>query len=213
MHPLWLAECIKTESRALEWAFPSTFKSGTSLSFGLTPVSSATPRLSQYQRPSRGASAPQLDMHDDSIVTAGNSTDNLPPPIDVHLPAHSQPQLHSKPPASARVIRPQPHLEPTKSAGKPTEHLSEDCRHPADRTFDPIIPSNILNNSSGANSPRVQSPVKDSAPHASVNVLSGLKSLFGAKDDTHSSGTERDNGRVSHISSNLLLSAGHIHFL
>lgn len=111
----------------------------------------------------------QLDSgKDDTIMSAGPSTDDdeLPPPLDTRLPA--APTLSPKPkqPAAQRVS-----------------------------SFVPILPDDICGAAKQPEpqpQPSTSSPVQpQQAPAADANLLSGLKSLFNANAD------ESDDGRAA----------------
>lgn len=173
VHPTWLDECQNTSSRAVERAFPSTLQPGSALAFASMPSASAPARTNVplSRRGSKRLIMTQPDTSkDDTIMSAGPSTDDeeLPPPIDTRMPA--PPTLSPKP------KQPAAH-----------HHLN---------AFEPILPDDICNATKqqpqAQPEPSTSSPVQpQQAPASDANLLSGLKSLFHAHPD------ESDDNRAA----------------
>lgn len=194
VHLLWLDQCLKTSDRALERAFPPTFQPGSALTFGSLPPPSAPAKM---QRSKTTDTPTKTSLIDDSISTVVNSMDDLPPPVDLSasnrkaglakrsLSSHSQ---FTKSKSQPNII---PHTEKTSSVIG-TDGSKESDPHPADVSFEPIVPVHLLNGSSKAHevkrdgTPAARGPGEMTAPEqsptnpgiSSSHLLNGLKSLF-----------------------------------
>lgn len=201
VHPLWLEECLRLKRRALERAFPSTFQPGSALSFSSMPTSTAPSRL---QRQAVEEKTLLMGVKDDTKVAHGSvalahasTDDELPPPLDICTPGRHQHknQVSSTNPFAKSKSQPRRNAGANANVNQtrldPQEEIAS---HPADQSFEPIVPPNLLESSPVLRPPEkaaalskskgdegtgiANSPPPEERASRKNHVLSGLKSLF-----------------------------------